>query len=196
MSDIDFTGWPVPPGFTTFEIVERIQGPILGTDGTVSYGAQDHRYGVGHTAHLPHGGRLTVTPGDRNSYTAAGYYLAAYDALDNWVWAQRFSNVQPALAEGRSQLRVAEYLYNATRNPYVGDGADGCLRSARIDQEEADLLDIGDPRRAYLHDSAEAWRAQADRLAATDEAPTGPRRPETELRGGGDQHGPRPGPPR
>ena len=40
MSDIDFTGWEVPPGFTTFEIVERIQGPILGTDGTVSYGVR------------------------------------------------------------------------------------------------------------------------------------------------------------
>ncbi len=132
MSDIDFTGWEVPPGFTTFEIVERIQGPIRGTDGTVSYGARDYCYGVGHTAHLPHGGRLTVTPGDRNSYTAAGYYLAAYDSLDNWVWGQRFPNVHAALSEGRSHLRVAEYLYNATRNPYVGDGADGCLRSARI----------------------------------------------------------------
>ena len=195
MNDIGFTGWEVPPGFTTFEIVERIQGPILGTDGTVTYGARDHRYGVGHTAHLPYGGRLTVTPGDRNSYTAAGYYLAAYDALDNWVWGQRFPNVHAALSEGRSQLRVAEYLYNATRNPYVGDDVEGCLRSAQIDEEDADLLDAADPRRVYLHDSAEPWRAQAQRLATTDRAAAGPRRPEKERRGG-EQRGPRPGPPR
>lgn len=193
MNGIGFTGWEVPPGFATFEIVERIQGPILSTEGTVSYGALDQRYGVGHTAHLPNGGRLTVTPGDRNSYTAAGYYLAAYDAHDNWVWGQRYPNVHAALSEGRSQLRVAEYLYRTTRNPYVGDDVDGCLRSAQIDQEEADLLDLDDPRRAYLHDSDEAWRAQAKRLS--DQASAGPRRPEAKRRGG-EQRGPRPGPPR
>lgn len=195
MNDIDFTGWEVPPGFTTFEVVERIEGPLLDVDGTLTYGPRDHHYGVGHTAHLPHGGRLTVAPGDRNSYTAPGYYLAAHDALDNWVWGQRFPNVHAALAAGRSQLRAAEYVYRTIRNPYVGDGVDGCLRSAQIDQEEADLLDLADPRRAYLHDSAEAWQAQAERTTATDAAPAGPRRPEVEQQGG-DHHGPRPGPPR
>lgn len=34
--------------------------------------------------------------------------------------------------------------------PYVGEGADGCYRSAQIDREEADTLDALDTRRDEL----------------------------------------------
>lgn len=50
------------------------------------------------------------------------------------------------------------------RFPYVGDGVDGALRSARIDEEEAEMLDPGERRDALLL-SAERWRMQADELA-------------------------------
>lgn len=52
------------------------------------------------------------------------------------------------------------------REPYVGDGADGARRSARIDREEADGLDRGDPRRDELLASAERWDRQAEQLEA------------------------------
>lgn len=47
------------------------------------------------------------------------------------------------------------------RDPYVGEGADGARRSARIDREEVDGLDAADPRREGLLASAEAWEEQA-----------------------------------
>lgn len=46
------------------------------------------------------------------------------------------------------------------RVPYVGAGRDGCLRSAQIDREEADGLELADPRRDALLSSAEQWEAQ------------------------------------
>lgn len=48
------------------------------------------------------------------------------------------------------------------RTPYVGSGEDGARRSARIDREEAELLDVFDERREALLRSAERWEAQAD----------------------------------
>jgi len=50
------------------------------------------------------------------------------------------------------------------RTPYVGNGADGAWRSAQIDREEADVHDMGDPRRDELIASARRWEAQAEEL--------------------------------
>jgi len=50
------------------------------------------------------------------------------------------------------------------RYPYVGEGADGALRSARIDETEAETLDRDDPRRAELLASAQRWHEQAKAL--------------------------------
>lgn len=50
------------------------------------------------------------------------------------------------------------------RVPYVGDGPDGCRRSAQIDREEADTLALDDPRRTARVASAQAWDAQAREL--------------------------------
>lgn len=74
------------------------------------------------------------------------------------------------------------------RSPYVGEGSDGCYRSAQVDREEADTLAALDLRRDQLYASAEAWERQADQL----ERAAGPRRPESERRGGalGAQHSP------
>ena len=50
------------------------------------------------------------------------------------------------------------------RTPYVGAGEDGARRSARIDREQADTLNWGDPRRDELDASAERWEEQAAEL--------------------------------
>lgn len=63
------------------------------------------------------------------------------------------------------------------REPYVGQVIDGCLRSAQIDREEADGLDLSDHRYAAVIASAERWEQQAERLGGV------VRRPETERRG-------------
>lgn len=49
------------------------------------------------------------------------------------------------------------------RIPYVGDGADGCLRSAAIDRSEADCYDHSDPRASERAASAIRWEEQAQR---------------------------------
>jgi hypothetical protein len=49
----------------------------------------------------------------------------------------------------------------AKRIPYVGDGRDGCLRSAQIDREEADGMSPGEDRDARLS-SAFSWDRQAE----------------------------------
>jgi hypothetical protein len=66
------------------------------------------------------------------------------------------------------------------REPYVGKGVDGCLRSAQIDREEADCLDLSDPRYEQVLASAEQWEQQAEQLA---NEPRGVPRPEAERRG-------------
>lgn len=53
------------------------------------------------------------------------------------------------------------------RVPYVGQGVDGCLRSAQIDREEADTYDLADPRLSRCLDSALGWEDQAQRWTTT-----------------------------
>lgn len=54
------------------------------------------------------------------------------------------------------------------RTPYVGEGADGCRRSAIIDREEIDTLDPFDARVQTLAESAQRWDEQAARLERED----------------------------
>jgi hypothetical protein len=49
------------------------------------------------------------------------------------------------------------------RRPYVGDGAEGALRSAQIDREESYTLERTDQRVAELEASARRWERQAER---------------------------------
>jgi hypothetical protein len=56
------------------------------------------------------------------------------------------------------------------RDPYVGRGVDGCLRSAAIDREERDTLPYDSPRRELLSCSAERWELQAALYEAGDVA--------------------------
>lgn len=51
------------------------------------------------------------------------------------------------------------------REPYVGVGKDGCLRSAEIDRTEKDGLDPHDVgMHAYLDDSIWRWGRQASEI--------------------------------
>lgn len=67
--------------------------------------------------------------------------------------------------EPRELPRFRAGLSGLNRRPYVGEGADGCRRSARIDREEADVAGDED-RRATLLESAERWEAQALEIEA------------------------------
>lgn len=49
---------------------------------------------------------------------------------------------------------------------YVGQGIDGARRSAAIAREEADTIDVADPRHDELMDTASAWEDRADALEA------------------------------
>lgn len=55
------------------------------------------------------------------------------------------------------------------REPYVGEGRDGCLRSAAIDRSEAEGLDREDPRREELLASAQRWEEQAETIGLDSE---------------------------
>lgn len=79
----------------------------------------------------------------------------------------------------RNEDQHVHQVERAHREPYVGEGADGCYRSAQIDREEADCLDPSDPRHAEALASAERWEQQA--LLETQAG--GVRRPEAERRG-------------
>lgn len=81
------------------------------------------------------------------------------------------------LAEARQAAALAALGFPATQNhdgpdstrgvdlthrtPYVGADADGARRSAAIDREEADVLELTDPRHDQLAASAERWEQQA-----------------------------------
>ena len=67
------------------------------------------------------------------------------------------------------------------RGPYVGEGVDGCHRSAQIDREEAETLDVLDVRRDELYASVETWERQAEQLEQVEPGKR-PRRPESERR--------------
>lgn len=60
------------------------------------------------------------------------------------------------------------------REPYVGTGIDGALRSAQIDESEADTLDRHDPRREDVLESARRWREQAAVLAKSESSALDP----------------------
>lgn len=73
-----------------------------------------------------------------------------------WLHGQRLS---------REQWREQA---TSDRMSYIGEDADGAQRSAWIDRNEADTLDLDDPRHSQLLDSALRWEAQAERLARTE----------------------------
>jgi len=57
------------------------------------------------------------------------------------------------------------------RTPYVGEGIDGCLRSAEIDRTEADTYRTGGPNWQRCMHSALRWEAQAQALTDHPESP-------------------------
>lgn len=80
-----------------------------------------------------------------------------------------------AAAAGQLVTLVRDFLaprnYAGDRIPYVGSGADGARRSAQIDREEIDGLDLDDPRTGELALSAAEWDAQAARLQIAENGP-------------------------
>lgn len=68
----------------------------------------------------------------------------------------------------RDGLPAGVYTTEEHRRPYVGQGADGARRSAEIDRNEIDTLDLNDPQQAehanYLRASISRWEQQAAAL--------------------------------
>ncbi|SHU65231.1 Uncharacterised protein [Mycobacteroides abscessus subsp. abscessus] len=100
----NFSDWKVPEGFTTVNIVKKFESPIYPA-GQVLDGPHEFRLGVGHYAALPDGGALTVTPGGREQYDSAGYFLTEYDGRSHWIWGQQFDNVGSALTRAAAILQ-------------------------------------------------------------------------------------------
>jgi len=90
--------------------------------------------------------------------TRHGYIVREVDVND---WERHWSDKYPGDVD-RMWAAAAESRPPG-REPYVGDGADGCRRSAQIDREEADGYDHDDDRRAAALVSAAAWELQAER---------------------------------
>lgn len=55
----------------------------------------------------------------------------------------------------------AAVIRNTAIAPYVGEGADGCERSAQIVRDELATLPAGDARRGELEEQAQAWDERA-----------------------------------
>lgn len=100
-----FTGWYVPPGFETFDVVQHFDGPIQCEGGRVEFGPREYRWGV---AHVYDDGelRIEVTPGSREGYSGGGYYLQIPTLAG--TPGQQFSNVHAALEAARAEARRHE----------------------------------------------------------------------------------------
>lgn len=76
----DFTRWHVPPGFETFEVVQKTRGTTTqqGPAKSPNRGPVEYHYGVGHHDQLPDGNWLIVRRGNYRSYSKPGYFLGTY----------------------------------------------------------------------------------------------------------------------
>lgn len=95
--------WSVPFGFSTYELTQTLEGPILCNDGQqVDHGPRTYRWGI---QHIYDDGtvRIVVRPGDRETYSAAGYYMSI-ETLAGGP-GQHFSNVHAALSAAATELR-------------------------------------------------------------------------------------------
>ena len=64
-------------------------------------------------------------------------------------------------------MSLADRIRAGEVDPWVGNGADGCRRSAAVERDELATLAADDPRRDELAARAEAW---LDRAAVLEEA--------------------------
>lgn len=93
--------WSVPFGFATYELTQTVDGPIIAGDGQIDHGPRTYNWGI---QHVYDDGtlRIVVRPGDRETYSASGYYMAI-ETLAGQPGRQ-FSNVHAALAAARDEL--------------------------------------------------------------------------------------------
>lgn len=94
--------WEVPFGFSTYELTQVFEGPILGNAGqVVEHGPRVYHWGV---QHIYDDGtvRIVVRPGSRDNYSSGGYYMSIESLAGSP--GQQFSNVYAALAAARDEL--------------------------------------------------------------------------------------------
>lgn len=115
--------WEVPFGFSTYELTQAFEGPVFGGDGqVVEYGPRVYHWGV---QHIYDDGtvRVAVRPGDRDTYSASGYYMS----IESLAGApgKQFSNVHAALKAASDELLEWPHYRQALSN------ARTCHASAR-----------------------------------------------------------------
>lgn len=94
--------WEVPFGFCTYELTQTCAGPIFGGGGqVVGYGPHVYHWGV---QHIYDDGtvRIVVRPGDRDTYSASGYYMSIESMAG--TPGKQFSNVYAALTAASDEL--------------------------------------------------------------------------------------------
>lgn len=107
----DGSPWNVPFGFSTCELSQTMDGPILGGDGQpIEYGPRIHSWGIQHV-YDDGAVRIVVRPGDRETYSASGYYMS----FDNMAGepGQHFGNVHAALAAAATALQELPHYRRA-----------------------------------------------------------------------------------
>lgn len=144
------SSWEVPAGFTTYELTQTLEGPINFADGHVEYGPRVYHWGI---QHIYDDGslRIVVRPGDRDTYSASGYYMSI-DSLAGQP-GQPFPNVHAALAAAHVEVlkacasitwRVVPSMYPGPvyaivndRDEIARDSRDGsmCVYSTRATAE-------------------------------------------------------------
>lgn len=116
--------WEVPFGFSTYELTQVFEGPFFGGDGqAVEHGPRVYHWGV---QHIYDDGtvRIVVRPGDRDTYSASGYYMCIESLAG--TPGQQFSNVHAALAAARDELVRWPHYRHA-----LSDDARACPTSPR-----------------------------------------------------------------
>lgn len=78
---------------------------------------------------------------------------------------------EPELRDVEAEIKqgIAEAIAEGHVDPWIGEGADGCRRSARIAEDELDSMDADDERRPRLEAARDAW---LDRARTLDEEPS------------------------
>lgn len=100
-----FTGWYVPPGFETFDLVQVFDGPIICEGGRIEFGPREYHWGVAHVYDNA-GLRIVVRPGNRDRYSAGSYIMLIESMVGEP--SQQFSNVSAALIAARDEARAHE----------------------------------------------------------------------------------------
>lgn len=107
----DGSPWNVPFGFSTCELSQTMDGPILGGDGQpVEYGPRIHSWSI-QRVYGDGAVRVVVRPGNRGTYSAPGHYMSFGNMAGEP--GQHFGNAHAALAAAATALQELPHCRRA-----------------------------------------------------------------------------------